>query len=87
LGRTQETKRLAEYVTNMADDLSIFINANEEIAEMLSMKLKGLSIERYIWERFYAQMITALRLLHMMNVRFSLLNMAQRILGVTLPNF
>ena len=29
----------------------------------------------------------ALRLLHMMNVRFSLLNMAQRILGVTLPNF
>jgi hypothetical protein len=32
LGRTQETKRLAEYVTNMADDLSIFINANEEIA-------------------------------------------------------
>ena len=35
LGRTQETKRLAEYVTNMADDLSIFIIeeiANEEIA-------------------------------------------------------
>ena len=29
----------------------------------------------------------SLRLLHMMNVRFSLLNMAQRILGVTLPNF
>jgi hypothetical protein len=28
-----------------------------------------------------------LKLLHMMNVRFSLLNMAQRILGVTLPNF
>jgi hypothetical protein len=28
-----------------------------------------------------------LRLLHMMNVRFSLLDMAQRILGVTLPNF
>ena len=28
-----------------------------------------------------------LRLLHMMNVSFSLLNMAQRILGVTLPNF
>ena len=28
-----------------------------------------------------------LRLLHTMNVRFSLLNMAQRILGVTLPNF
>jgi hypothetical protein len=28
-----------------------------------------------------------LRLLHMMNMRFSLLNMAQRILGVTLPNF
>jgi hypothetical protein len=28
-----------------------------------------------------------LRLLHMMNVRFSLLNMAQRIFGVTLPNF
>jgi hypothetical protein len=31
--------------------------------------------------------IGTLRLLHMMNVRFSLLNMAQRILGVTLPNF
>jgi hypothetical protein len=31
--------------------------------------------------------VNALRLLHMMNVRFSLLNMAQRILGVTLPNF
>ena len=29
----------------------------------------------------------ALRLLHMMNVRFSLLNMVHRILGVTLPNF
>ena len=29
----------------------------------------------------------SLRLLHMMNVRFSLSNMAQRILGVTLPNF
>jgi hypothetical protein len=28
-----------------------------------------------------------LRLLHMMNVRFSLLNMAQRILGVTSPHF
>jgi hypothetical protein len=28
-----------------------------------------------------------LRLLHMMNLRFSLLNMAQRILGVTLSNF
>jgi hypothetical protein len=28
-----------------------------------------------------------LRLLHMMNVRFSLLDIAQRILGVTLPNF
>ena len=28
-----------------------------------------------------------LRLLHTMNVRFSLLNIAQRILGVTLPNF
>jgi hypothetical protein len=33
------------------------------------------------------QMVHILRLLHMMNVRFSLLNMAQRILGVTLPNF
>jgi hypothetical protein len=31
--------------------------------------------------------LLSLRLLHMMNVRFSLLNMAQRILGVTLPNF
>jgi hypothetical protein len=31
--------------------------------------------------------LNLLRLLHMMNVRFSLLNMAQRILGVTLPNF
>ena len=28
-----------------------------------------------------------LRLLHTMNVRFSLLDIAQRILGVTLPNF
>jgi hypothetical protein len=28
-----------------------------------------------------------LRLLHMMNVHFSLLNMVHRILGVTLPNF
>ncbi len=27
---------------------------------LFSMKLKGLSIERYIWERFCAQMITAL---------------------------
>jgi hypothetical protein len=33
------------------------------------------------------ELMAALRLLHMMNVRFSLLNMAQRILGVTLPNF
>jgi hypothetical protein len=30
---------------------------------------------------------SVLRLLHMMNVRFSLLNMAQRILGFNLPNF
>jgi hypothetical protein len=30
---------------------------------------------------------TELRLLHTMNVRFSLLDIAQRILGVTLPNF
>jgi hypothetical protein len=29
----------------------------------------------------------SLRLLHTMNVRFSLLDIAQRILGVTLPNF
>ena len=28
-----------------------------------------------------------LRLLHTMNVRFSLLDIAQRILGITLPNF
>jgi hypothetical protein len=28
-----------------------------------------------------------LRLLHTMNVRFSLLDIVQRILGVTLPNF
>jgi hypothetical protein len=35
----------------------------------------------------HAPMTAELRLLHMMNVRFSLLNMAQRILGVTLPNF
>ena len=33
------------------------------------------------------KILLVLRLLHMMNVRFSLLNMAQRILGVTLPNF
>ena len=31
--------------------------------------------------------LTRLRLLHTMNVRFSLLDIAQRILGVTLPNF
>jgi hypothetical protein len=31
--------------------------------------------------------ISLLRLLHTMNVRFSLLDIAQRILGVTLPNF
>jgi hypothetical protein len=31
--------------------------------------------------------IPVLRLLHTMNVRFSLLDIAQRILGVTLPNF
>jgi hypothetical protein len=30
---------------------------------------------------------TVLRLLHTMNVRFSLLDIAERILGVTLPNF
>jgi hypothetical protein len=35
----------------------------------------------------YTHITTLLRLLHMMNVRFSLLNMAQLILGVTLPNF
>jgi hypothetical protein len=38
----------------------------------------------YVW---YNTDANALRLLHMMNVRFGLLNMAQRILGVTLPNF
>jgi hypothetical protein len=40
---------------------------------------------RHSWKS--RRKIVALRLLHMMNVRFSLLNMAQRILGVTLPNF
>jgi hypothetical protein len=39
-------------------------------------------------DKFNEYIVTCkLRLLHMMNVRFSLLNMAQRILGVTLPNF
>jgi hypothetical protein len=33
------------------------------------------------------KILALLRLLHMMNVRFSLLNMVHRILGVTLPNF
>ena len=32
-------------------------------------------------------MTSPLRLLHTTNVRFSLLDIAQRILGVTLPNF
>ena len=36
---------------------------------------------------FTTIVILLLRLLHTMNVRFSLLDMAQRILGVTLPNF
>ena len=31
--------------------------------------------------------VFSLRLLHTMNVRFSLFDIAQRILGVTLPNF
>jgi hypothetical protein len=31
--------------------------------------------------------LSRLRLLHTMNVRFSILDIAQRILGVTLPNF
>jgi hypothetical protein len=35
-------------------------DANEEIAVLYSIKLKDLPIERDIWERFYAQMITAL---------------------------
>ena len=35
-------------------------DANEEIAVLYSMKLKDMPIERDIWERFYAQMITAL---------------------------
>jgi hypothetical protein len=35
-------------------------DANEEIAVLYPMKLKDLPIERDIWERFYAQMITAL---------------------------
>jgi hypothetical protein len=49
LGETQETKRLAEYVTNMAD-----------MRKQMRKLLYYLPIERYIWERFYAQMITAL---------------------------
>ena len=35
----------------------------------------------------HLHLLVWLRLLHMMNVRFSLLNMVHRILGVTLPNF
>jgi hypothetical protein len=38
-------------------------------------------------KHIYKSIQIYLRLLHMMNVRFSLLNMAQRILGVTLPIF
>jgi hypothetical protein len=38
-------------------------------------------------ESRYDQAFSDLRLLHTMNVRFSLLDIAQRILGVTLPNF
>ena len=40
---------LAEYVTNMAD-----------MKMQMRKLLYYLPIERYIWERFYAQMITAL---------------------------
>ena len=36
---------------------------------------------------FMYSLIRQLRLPHTMNVRFSLLDIAQRILGVTLPNF
>ena len=43
-------------------------------------------LESYM-SRVLNTVVELLRLLHMMNVRFSLLNMAQRILGVTLPNF
>jgi hypothetical protein len=35
LGRTKGRRRLAEFACNMADDL-LFINANEEIAQILS---------------------------------------------------
>ena len=36
---------------------------------------------------YITDLTSTLRLLHTMNVRFSLLDIAQRILGVTLPNF
>jgi hypothetical protein len=49
------------------------------------------SMKRLVETRFIRYLVgsidAVLRLLHMMNVRFSLLNMVHRILGVTLPNF
>ena len=39
------------------------------------------------WSRDLLKSSRFLRLLHTMNVRFSLLDIAQRILCVTLPNF
>ena len=55
LGRTRERKRLAEYASNMAADLSILI---VQMRKFLCLKkLKGQLIARLIWKRFHAQII------------------------------
>jgi hypothetical protein len=48
-----------------------------------TVKSLGVHIDKHL---SWSTHIEKLRLLHTMNVRFSLLDIAQRILGVTLPN-
>jgi hypothetical protein len=57
LGRTRETKCLAEFVTNMAD----MRMQMRKLLDYTKWNWKAFPAnERYIWKRFYVQMITAL---------------------------
>jgi hypothetical protein len=52
-----------------------------------AVKMSFFSSNEFSGDVLVDKNVACLRLLHMMNVRFSLLNMVHRILGVTLPNF
>ena len=75
-------------ITKFVDDSSIFEVVLQNTRSKLDQTLSKTSewVDRNYME-LNGEKTKELRLLHTMNVRFILLDIAQRILGVTLPNF